>query len=960
MIRKLLLLLACIFSGLTIHAQINVSNSDKTTYNPCFSSEAIGYFNEDGVFYYNYSRTTKVSSTKWSIYNMQMSEKYMVWMELNDTTYSLYLYDGAVKRKISTTSVKINLKPRIAPQYILWLGKAGAVYQVFRFDRTTGITTQLTNEPDGCIDLVITNPQTSAFSFVYSIPNKVKTGYEILIASVPGTNRKVIYDEFRSPGVVSGGSIYFIKYVDTANEVFRCNPGETGVSRITWNYPYNSGIVSSSDKYIGIVTHADGQSYLRVVNGETQTNVISVAGKSISGIIINQDRFVWTQNDGNDNEIMYYNGKSIIQVTDNNFNELSPQVTAAGNIFWSEYINGVTRLSYFDASTGSVSQLDREGDANTPIGTAGENLVTNNYQNGKYQVYLYSASSYKFSSLDFRCDETSKNGTVVLSIDKPLKPGVLGLDFKVVFDPSAVSVGSVDLLNPTDANGNTAAMTYTVSGNTITISYYLRSVPGGSSIIATGPIVGINLVRNSATTYTSDYSLLKISEVDESYAIGSVKTPGPVPAAYNISTETYVGQLLYGANASKPVVHSAANPAQVFQTDFACVRQPLTPTVVNPGTTGIFRINKNTVNSNLQFVKDLPGSYNIGCASSNIMTFMNGSDWALAADISKGNSSAVTSPLQYIAADVNMDGRITAGDASLISSRSVLKICEYPQKWNYVLQNGIPVPGPNYKPSKDFVFVHESMFIAAASKDAVPLVTDCLPMPDVQNCPAIDALATKYAAILLGDANLSYYPSNVLTRIGMTNDVVFTSTEDPEIVNVSGVCTERLKALDFRIVLPEGVKVEDVVPAHPDVNLNWNAIDSLLLVTSYVDGDTSSTEQLFNIILKNGLLNNFSSGDFYINGEPAGFANRIVNGTADRVRKQVKISPNPTAGKFKIEFRESKSGYVTVSDLEGKVISRTFTDGTSQELNIEEAPAGVYFVKVEAENTTEVYKIVKQ
>jgi hypothetical protein len=963
MIKNLLFSIALLCLGITCQAQINVSNTNKSVYMQCFSQDAVGYRLADGVFYYNYSKTTKVSNSA-DVYTMQMTDKYMLWTEKDVNTPSLYMYDGTTVRKISTTPVNA-AEVKITPAYFLWIGKVGTINQIFRYNRSTGIVTQLTNETVNCSNLLITDPLTAAFSFAYAIPTAAKPNFFTLITSTPSNNRRVVYDEYSGYGYVAAGHIFFTRSTGNPQiqQVFRSKTGETGATQVTYNSIHTS-LEASSEKYVVTSTYNNStfESTVRIINAETLGTYFSKTGPSgFYSFKFSGDKFIWTEAIA-DYELMYFDGRTEFQITNNTTDDYYPFFMNQGNIIWINYGgNGIlSHIMHYETSTGITSQIDQPSNYSVyDIQVDGGNILASQYKTNIMECFLYTTSSYKLSSLDFRCDEASKNGTAVFSIEKQLKPGVIGLDFKVTFDPAAVSIGSVEVLNPTDANGNTANVAYTVAGNTITISYYLRSASPGTSIIATGPILGINFVRNASTTYTSNYTAVKLSEVEEGYALGSVKTPGGLTASYNISSDTYVGLLLYGGNTAKPMVHSAANPAAVFQADYACVQQPLTSAVANPGTTGVFRINKNTINSQLQIVKDLPGSYNVACASSNIMTFMNGTDWALAADISRGITTGVTSPLQYIAADVNMDGRVNAADAALISSRSVLKICEYPQTWNYVLQNGFPVPGPNYRPSKDFVFVHENMFTATASRDAVPQVTDCLPMPASQVCPASDALATKYAGIMLGDANLSYWPSNVLTRIGAVNDVVFSSDQNANVVHVSGTGADTLKSLDFRIVLPEGVKVEDVVAANPDVNLNWNAIDSLLLVTSYVDG-SSTPEQLFNIILKNGLLNNLSSGDFYINGEPAGFANRIVNGTTDLVKKHVKISPNPNSGRFTLEFREGRSGWITVSDMEGKVVSKTFAAGTSQELNIEEAPAGVYFVKVESDNTTEVYKIVKQ
>lgn len=73
------------------------------------------------------------------------------------------------------------------------------------------------------------------------------------------------------------------------------------------------------------------------------------------------------------------------------------------------------------------------------------------------------------------------------------------------------------------------------------------------------------------------------------------------------------------------------------------------------------------------------------------------------------------------------------------------------------------------------------------------------------------------------------------------------------------------------------------------------------------------------------------------------------------------IYPNPTNGKFNIDFEESSVQQITVTDALGKIVLENKTDANSTNacLDLSEYPSGVYFIKINAGEKTIMKKIVK-
>jgi hypothetical protein len=73
----------------------------------------------------------------------------------------------------------------------------------------------------------------------------------------------------------------------------------------------------------------------------------------------------------------------------------------------------------------------------------------------------------------------------------------------------------------------------------------------------------------------------------------------------------------------------------------------------------------------------------------------------------------------------------------------------------------------------------------------------------------------------------------------------------------------------------------------------------------------------------------------------------------------VSMYPNPADGLVTIETKNGNSGTIEIMDLSGKIIFTETIISTTTEINISAFAAGVYFVKLQNETSSEVIKLIK-
>lgn len=90
---------------------------------------------------------------------------------------------------------------------------------------------------------------------------------------------------------------------------------------------------------------------------------------------------------------------------------------------------------------------------------------------------------------------------------------------------------------------------------------------------------------------------------------------------------------------------------------------------------------------------------------------------------------------------------------------------------------------------------------------------------------------------------------------------------------------------------------------------------------------------------------------------------RIVNGDPGHQAKQageVTVSPNPTAGRFRIQLSEDKRTHFHLYDNKGAIISSGFIEGQSYHGDITNLASGVYVLVVYYHDLPYTFRIVRR
>ena len=112
---------------------------------------------------------------------------------------------------------------------------------------------------------------------------------------------------------------------------------------------------------------------------------------------INGNNVVWSSSDGNDNEIYFYDGSEIIQLTDNDVDDNNPQVED-GNVAWLSY-EGEPNYRYFNDNAIYLydgTNTTRLTDAETVkdgFDLWGNNIVWSDYDGKDSEIYIYDGNS---------------------------------------------------------------------------------------------------------------------------------------------------------------------------------------------------------------------------------------------------------------------------------------------------------------------------------------------------------------------------------------------------------------------------------------------------------------------------------------------------------------------------------------------------------------------------------------
>jgi hypothetical protein len=139
-------------------------------------------------------------------------------------------------------------------------------------------------------------------------------------------------------------------------------------------------------------------------------------------------------------------------------------------------------------------------------------------------------------------------------------------------------------------------------------------------------------------------------------------------------------------------------------------------------------------------------------------------------------------------------------------------------------------------------------------------------------------------------------------------------------------------------------------------NAVWSEKDSIETLNYTVDGLHPNTTYYWHVQAAN--LAGKSSWS-----ETRQFSTLITGIHENALEKErVRVYPNPTTGKFKVQGLKFKVEGVEVIDLNGRILERfnQLPESDCQDFDISHLNPGVYFVRLGYENQTEINKIVKK
>jgi hypothetical protein len=592
------------------------------------------------------------------------------------------------------------------------------------------------------------------------------------------------------------------------------------------------------------------------------------------------------------------------------------------------------------------------------------------------------ALPYEVVTVSQKCNLPTFNIAVAAAATNTVND-VIGYDMVVAYDKTKVTpTGNItvnpDLINPTFVQTSNAINS--VAG-TMNISVYFKAnAPANTKFAGIGKIITVEF-NKTANFASVDTAAISSSFLQESY-IGGVSTKA-VSAGKAITFKDFnfpMALRFWGDNT--PIKFDASRPndylaTSVFGADV---------------TTGIQNGNNLEVKANIDgnMTYDLNNGLGIRIVrdianTSDVFDVVNAGDVNIINSILLNDVAVTPTVYQMIAADVNIDGVISAGDISQIRQRGALSIGEFRQAWNYS-NAGVS----NGQPSKDWTFV-DSLRIknnaaykisttypandgaGGFSKSRVPVTPFFLPatVTDFAICP--DIKPETYKGIMMGDVDGSYanFTHNGLVK-NLDNKIVFdfanvtvngTTIEVP--VSIEG--EKAVKGLDFAI------KFNEDVLTYKNVVVNSNEIESFSHFNTndrtlrFTSNDFSNFDKNSNVVSVQ-----FDAAKGMINMEDLTSVKGMLDGKAVKVElrglaagvaaldasNSVKVYPNPAAGLLNIVAGVNSK--VIITDISGKevIFAGDLNANMQQAINVSNFANGMYLVKVYNENFNKVERVV--
>ncbi len=560
---------------------------------------------------------------------------------------------------------------------------------------------------------------------------------------------------------------------------------------------------------------------------------------------------------------------------------------------------------------------------------------------------------------------------------------VIGYDLvlnynKTKMRPTGVITVDNDLINP--AYVDIASSIDSIAGLINISLYFNTSAPANTEFHGIGNLFCTEFTR-TVNFNPIDTALFSVPSINESYIVDVSTRLVDAGKIISFKDSTFNGSLRFWLN-NNPIKYKAAVPnayliTNIYGNNNLCNSKSVAS--VQPDTLGNFRYSIwNGQNINIE--KDILGT-------TSVQPVVNGFDALLTRKILVNDPSFTPNVYQAIAMDINMDGKISAGDVSQINQRAVLMIPEFKQSWNYD-SAGVS----NGQLSKDWLFI-DSVRIATNlaykisttfpandgigfSKARVPIVPFCLPIPvsNIASCPQI--ISETYKGVLLGDVDGNYstvVPNNLFKQSGNEKIVINLSqariSESYIEIPVSVFSGQDINALDFSMQFNHrNLNFNSIInqATYLQSTSNYNFKDKTIRFTSNSFSNYDLNEPVvyirFSIYSRQIMESDLISVVGYLNGNEVNveIINSDLNMITEKNNIKVNVYPNPSIGTLNVIISEIAD--IQLLDINDRQVyfRPDIFPNQMLEINTGNLANGIYLMKVYSKDYIAMKKIIIQ
>ena len=273
----------------------------------------------------------------------------IVWTEDRS---DIILFDGISSTVLPDLDLNLVTSPQISAEGILWKGYVNG-WQNFYYDGT--ITTQFTNGSFPS-DVKLWGDYVAWRNAPANSESSMEEVY--LYDAHTETTIQLTDNDSREASVdIDGGNVV---WRGADNTVYLYHDHDMSIMTLTSN-GVNPHV--SEDQVVWESYTGETKDQINLYDGNTTTQIANNDTIWLQGFF--DGNVIWSQWDGNDFELFRYDGNSILQITDNDFNDrLNPDSTPSSfgansssaldgsedNLVWSSYVNGNWEIFYYDGT----------------------------------------------------------------------------------------------------------------------------------------------------------------------------------------------------------------------------------------------------------------------------------------------------------------------------------------------------------------------------------------------------------------------------------------------------------------------------------------------------------------------------------------------------------------------------------------------------------------------------------